>query len=575
MYTLVGFVGFTALVAIISWYVTRKENLNSATGYFLGGRSLNGWVIGASLILTNISAEQLVGLNGQGFKFGIFVMAWSTTAAIGCVGMALFFLPKYLQMGITTIPQFLARRFDDSIRRLVSMLSLLGLCGFGIPVVLYAGSVAIMHIIDVGGMLGVDHTSALWITTIAVTVIGATYAIFGGLKAVAVSDTVNGFGLLTMGLAIPALGLIIYGDGSLFDGAVKLALNHPEKLNAIGDEASALPFSTLFTGMFIMHFFAWCVNQSFIQRTLGARSLEQGQKGVLFAAFWKILAPAIITLPGIVAFALYADQIEGLDSAYSVLVKNVLPEELSGIYAAVLFGSVLSTFNSQLNSASTLFCMDIYKPYINPKVADKDLVKYGKMFGTIVAITGMLIAPVLINYGGGLFDFARKAAGYFNVPVLIIVFCAIFTKRVPAKAVKVSTAVFIPLYTFTQLVNDFGIHFLHITAILTVLAAIIVTVITKMSPQEKPMVPFERPDIDLTQWRFRYHASSWILVFMVSVYMLLSPMGVVTDSANLESNTDIVAAFFVSASIIVLIASELFTRSQEKKSNKELKVEQA
>ena len=491
-----------------------------------------------------------MGLNGQGFSDGILVMGWSATAATACVIMALVLLPKYLGMGITTINEFLADRFDDSIRRMVALLTFLAITLFGLPVTLYAGGLAIMGIIDVPGLLGLSETVALAITIIAITIIGGLYAIFGGLKAVAISDTANGIGLLVLGLLVPALGLVTLGDGSFSTGLEKLVIENPGHLNAIGSEDSALPFSTFFTGLVIAHIFAWSMNQAFIQRVLGAQSLKEGQKGVLIAAVYKIVAPLIITLPGVIAFALYSDQITSRDTAYQVLVTNVLPLPLVGIFLAVVFGSVLSTFNSQLNSGATIFCIDVYKPYFKPDISDSELVKAGMKFSTFLALVAMLIAPLLINYSGGLFQYARIVGGFFNMPVLLIIITGLYTRKVSPIALKISTAFFIVCYGYTQLVNDFGIHFLHISAILTVISAVIIYVVSARYPCDNPELNYQKPNIDLSGWKYRYHASALVMLFMVAVYLVLSPLGVATEAAGVVRNLKMISLFFIVGSIV-------------------------
>lgn len=551
--TLLGFLSFTIAVALITWLVTRKEKLNTSTGYFLGGRSLGGFVIASSLLLTNISAEQLVGMNGATFSHGIVVMGWSATAATSCVIMALILLPKYLSMGITTINEFLADRFDDSIRRMVALLSFLGVTLFGAPITLYAGGLAIMGIIDVPGLLGVSEDVALITTIIGITFVGGLYAIFGGLKAVAMSDTVNGVGLIVMGLMIPTLGLITLGDGNFFNGVEKLVVENPQRLNAIGGEDSPLPFSTFFTGLILAHIYAWSMNQSFIQRVLGAKSLKEGQKGVLIAAVYKVLAPLIIALPGVLAFALYGDAITSRDLAYQTLVSDLLPTPLLGVFLAVVFGCVLSTFNSQLNSSATIFCIDIYKPYINSDVSDVKLVRVGMLFSFLVAIVAMTIAPLLINYSGGLFQYARIVGGLFNMPILLIIVTGIYTTKVSPLAVKLSTAFFVVCYGYTQMVDDFGIHFLHISAILTVIAALIIYVVSKYKPNQKDPVVYTKPDIDLSGWKYRNHASCIVLLFMVSVYLVLSPLGIVTDTGDIQTRLFFIGTFFVLGSLLSFI----------------------
>ena len=277
---------------------------------FLAGRSLGWMVIAGSLLLTNLSTEQLVGMNGGGFQHGMQLMAWEVWSAIAIVLMALVFLPRYLRGGVATVSEFLARRYDRGVGTLVSILLLLSLLTNLLPFVLYSGALFMREVFAIDQMFGENEQMALWATVISLGVIGSIYAIFGGLKAVAVSDTLNGVGLLIGGAIVPLLGIIAlgdrFGDGGFSAGLSYLTTHHPERLNPVAnDESANVPFSTLFTGMLCITTYYWCTNQAIVQRTFGAKSLADGQKGVLFAAVMKLLAPIYVVLPGIIAFHLF------------------------------------------------------------------------------------------------------------------------------------------------------------------------------------------------------------------------------------------------------------------------------
>ena len=348
------FIAFTALVGIIAYLATRNTDETSSDGYFLGGRSLTGVVIAGSLLLTNLSTEQLVGLNGAAYKEGILVMAWETLAALTMVVTAIVLLPRYLKGGITTIPQFLEKRYDTMTKTITSGLFLSGYMVVLLPIVLYSGSLALNGMFDVPTVLGVSDETALTITVWSIGIVGSLYAIFGGLKAVAVSDTVNAVGLLIGGTLVPVFGLMYIGDGSIMNGIEALVASNPEKLEVMGASDSSIPFSTLFTGMMLVQLFYWGTNQAIIQRALGAKNLVEGQKGLIYAGFVKILGPIIVVLPGIIAYHIFGNELdvsEG-DQSYGMLVAKVLPASLVGFFAAVLFGAILSSFNSALNSSA-------------------------------------------------------------------------------------------------------------------------------------------------------------------------------------------------------------------------------
>jgi SSS family solute:Na+ symporter len=336
MLGIVSFLGFTILVAIIAYVSTRKTDEKSSDGYFLGGRSLTAGVIAGSLLLTNLSTEQIVGLNGSAYSDGILVMAWETLAAIAMVICAIYLLPRYLKGGISTIPTYLERRFDITTKALTSGLFLSGYAIVLLPIVLYSGSLAISGMFDLPGLLGISEWASIWVCVWSIGLIGSVYAIFGGLKAVAVSDSINAIGLLIGGLLIPIFGLLaISDDNSILGGIAKLTTEHPEKFNAIGSDASSIPFHTIFTGMVLVQLFYWGTNQQIIQRALGAKNLVEGQKGLMLAAFFKILGPIIVVLPGIIAFHMFEGQLERGDQAYPKLVAEVLPTAFVGFFAAV------------------------------------------------------------------------------------------------------------------------------------------------------------------------------------------------------------------------------------------------
>lgn len=540
------FIGFTAFVAIISFYKTRNTEESSSDGYFLGGRSLTAGVIAGSLLLTNLSTEQIVGLNGASYASGLSVMVWETLAAIAMVVTAMFLLPRYLKGGLTTVPGFLATRFDVTTKTLTSVLFLTGYVVVLLPVILYSGSLAISGMFDVPELLGVTHTQSIWICVWGIGIIGSIYAVFGGLKAVAVSDSINAIGLLIGGILIPIFGLMMIGDGSILDGLSTLTTENPDKFKSMGGPADPVPFYTIFTGMMLVQLFYWGTNQQIIQRALGAKDLKEGQKGLLLASFIKILGPLIVVLPGIIAFHLFQGNLESADSAYPMLVKKVLPGAWVGFFAAVLFGAILSSFNSVLNSSVTLFGIDVYKEHINKNADEKMIVKYGKTFGGILAIASMFIAPLIAN-AGSLFDYLQEINGIYSIPILTIIVVGYLTKRVPAIAAKIGLVSGCLLYIISQFfIKDYFInkaletakatgvtdeaaltlvevqaypHFLDVMAILFILNVVIMLIIGKIKPREEPFVQQYTKQVDITPWKYINHASIIICIIVIGVYV--------------------------------------------------------
>jgi SSS family solute:Na+ symporter len=543
------FIGFTAIVAIISYLKTRNTKESTSDGYFLGGRSLSAGVIAGSLLLTNLSTEQIVGLNGSAYASGLSVMVWETLAAVAMVVTAIFLLPRYLKGGLTTIPGFLATRFDVMTKTLTSILFLTGYVVVLLPVILYSGSVAVSGMFDIPELLGVSQTQSIWICVWGIGVVGSIYAVFGGLKAVAVSDSINAIGLLVGGLLVPVFGLLLIGDGSVINGLDILTTENPEKFNSIGGLTDPVPFYTIFTGMMLVQLFYWGTNQQIIQRALGAKNLAEGQKGLLLASFIKILGPLIVVLPGLIAYHIFDGGLENADIAYPMLVKKVLPSAWVGFFAAVLFGAILSSFNSVLNSSVTLFGIDVYKQLVNKNATEQTIVKYGKLFGVCLAIASMFIAPLIAN-AGSLFDYLQEINGIYSIPILTIIIVGYLTKRVPAIAAKIGLVSGCLLYIVSQFllqpyfleqamdkavaagVTDTAAlalvkaqaypHFLDVMAILFALNLVIMLVIGKIKPRKTPFVQEYTKQVDITPWKYTLQTGIAICALVTGVYIYFS-----------------------------------------------------
>ncbi len=530
LWTIATFFMFTGLVGVIAYYRTRNDRLDTSDSYFLAGRGLTGWVIGSSMLLTNLSAEHLVGLNGQAYRSNLSSMAWETTPVFAIVVMALFFMPRYLRGAFTTLPEFFEDRYDDKTRRLMSVLMLLGYITITLPAgCLYPGAVALNRMFDIETMLGVTPGVALWISVWFIGLVGAAYAVFGGLKAVAVSDSVNGVGLLIGGLMVPFFALFALGKGSVADGIARILQDSPDKLNAIGAATDPVPFGTIFTGMVLANLFYWGTNQAIIQRCLGAKSLAEAQKGVLIAGFFKLFVPLIMMLPGIVAFHMFPN-LSDPDHAYPLLVAQVFPTLLVGFFTAVLFGAVLSTYNSILNSAATMVCLDIYKPLFNPMINDAALIRKGKCIATTIAFITMCVAPFVAFAPEGLFQFIRRSTGFYNIPMITLVLVGFFTTRTSGLAARVSVLFYLAAYTLFVFVLGEPIHFIHIMGILFLMMVALLLTISFFKPRAYPyQMRQDRQTVDLTPWKFGPSFATLLLTLLVFVYLLCSPLGLAAE----------------------------------------------
>ena len=315
--TIGSFLFFTALVGFLTWRITRKDEHASSTGYFLAGRSLTFPLIAGSLLLTNLSTEQMVGLNGDAFINGFCVMVWEVVSVISMVAMAWFFLPRFLKSGVATVPEYLRLRFDSQTEAITNVIFLLAYVFILLPMILYTGARGMIEILDVPTMLssaGFNTTDeqALWVIVIAVGVIGSMYALFGGLKTVAVSDTINGVGLLVGGFLITFFALNALGEmngGGIVAGTEKLFTEQQDRFNSIGSTQTSAPFGEVFSGIFLLTLFYWATNQQIIQRTFGASNLAEGQKGVLLTGALKLLGPLYLVLPGMIAYSMFAGDV--------------------------------------------------------------------------------------------------------------------------------------------------------------------------------------------------------------------------------------------------------------------------
>ncbi len=542
IWTLATFIGFTILVAVISYVKTKGDDQSTADGYFLAGRGLPGFVIAGSLLLTNLSAEQLVGTNGQTWSVGMSPMAFEIVAAPCCIVLALFAAPRYLKSGITTIPQLIGLRYDRSTKLWFSIAYILLYIVVQIPVILYSGSLVFENIFGVSAMLGITKFQSVILLCVVISVIGSIYAIFGGLKAVAVSDTVNGIGLLIGGFMIPFFALNVLGNVSggsgILDGMKYLIANHSDMLNSIAPADSlppAVPWPTVFTGLFFLGLQSWCTHQSFIQRVLAAENLKEAQKGALYCAFLKIIGFMYLALPGVIAFALFeiqGDQVSMMDEAYPQLVTQVIPAPLMGFFAAVMLGAILSSFNSVLNSVDTMFTMDIYKEFMNRDASEEKLVKVGKNVGIVFAVLTTIVGPLIYFFPAGLKTFLDSLVMLIALPVLTAVFGGFFFRYLPKYSAKVILILHVIAYgSFLLFLGD-DFHYLYAVLVLLPLELLLMCFMNRRNKNKnheiQAWIQEDAGAVDLTPWKYRWVATAFIIICVIAVYVAFSPIGIGT-----------------------------------------------
>ncbi len=530
-FTLFSFLFFTGLVGFLTWLYTRREDVRSEKGFFLAGRSLTFPFIAGSLLLTNLSTEQLVGLNGDAFLAGLSVMVWEVVAVPALVVMALFFLPRYLKSGITTIPELLEIRFSHKTQVVCNIIFLAAYATILLPIILYTGATGLAGILDFSTLLGIESPRAVvWITVWGMGLVGSCYALVGGLRSVVFSDTLNGIGLLSGGFLITLFGFsMIGGDAGFIAGVEKLATAIPERLNSIGGANAPVPFDAIFTGVLIINLFYWCTNQQIIQRTLAARSLAEGQKGILLCAFLKLIGPLYLVLPGIIAYYIFvvekaAPDLRAVD-AYGKLVRTVLPWPLTGFFAAVVVGAILSSFNSALNSTCTLFSLGIYKSIFRKNASDIQVVRAGKYFGLFIALVAMTVAPLLFGQTS-IFSYLQTMNGIYFIPIFAVVLVGLLSKRIPAAAAQTALIAGVILITggyfaVPDLVTACGGNY-HFLALVFLLLVGLMIVWGVLRPTAAAWHQANAHAVDLKPWKLSWAASVMLVLAVIGIYLIFA-----------------------------------------------------
>ncbi len=414
---------YLAGIFILAQWVSREKpgQEKSAQDYFLASRSLPWWAIGASLIAANISAEQIIGMSGSGYAIGLAIASYEWMAAITLLIVGKWFLPIFLRNGITTMPQFLEERYGNRIRTVMAVFWL-GLYVFvNLTSILWLGSIAI------AGVAGLNQDVAL----VLLGAFALAYQLYGGLKAVALTDIVQVCLLVLGGLLVTWITLGQIGNGSVTDGFMQLWQQHPERFEMILSKDNPfykdLPgLSVLLGGMWIANLSYWGFNQYIIQRALAAKNLQEAQKGVVFAAFLKLLIPAIVVLPGIAAVML-APNLERPDAAYPTML-GLLPSGILGLVFAALVAAIVASLASKINSVATIFTLDFYAKRA-PDASQKKLVRVGRIAASLSIVVAVLTArPLLGGFDQG-FQYIQEFTGFFTPGIVVIFLLGLFWKR--------------------------------------------------------------------------------------------------------------------------------------------------
>ena len=429
---------------------TKKGHERDSKDYFLAGKTLPWWAIGASLIAANISAEQFIGMSGSGFAIGLAIASYEWMAALTLIIVGKYFLPIFIEKGLYTIPEFIEKRFSTNLKTILAIFWVSLFIFVNLTSVLFLGGKAIDTIIGNG------DGGLIFYSILGLAFIAAAYSLWGGLSAVAWTDIAQVVllifgGLITTFLALEYVtpeGGVIHGFSHILNVAgnkfhMILTKDNPEFYNLPG-------IAVLIGGMWVANLYYWGFNQYIIQRTLASKSIKQGQRGILFAAFLKLLIPILVVIPGIVAYVLFT-QPEGTtimpgvkeaflknggginyDKAYPWLIKTFVPVGFKGLVLAALTAAIVSSLASMLNSTSTIFTMDIYKPYLNKNATEKTLVRIGRIAAAAALVIAIVLAPLLGNIPQ-MFQYIQEYTGLVSPGILGVFLMGLFWKKTTNK----------------------------------------------------------------------------------------------------------------------------------------------
>jgi solute:Na+ symporter, SSS family len=537
---------FLSFVVAFSMWASRKER--TAQGYFLAGRGLGWPLIGLSLIATNISTEHFVGMVGQAYgPVGLAVASWEWTAVVAMVLVAWFLLPKFLGSGIYTMPEFLQHRYDADTRTIMAGFMVVLYVVTALASVLYSGALFFSETLGlpalVAAKMGLGPAEAERMAfNMSVWLIGfvtAIYTVYGGLKAVVFSDLIQGLALLLGGAFVMLLCLHELGGGSVAAGWSSMLAANAHKMHMFRPAGDAdLPWPTLLTGIWVPVIFYWGLNQFITQRTLAARSLATGQLGIFFAAALKLVLPLIIVMPGIAAAQLYGREIGPTgDKAYPYLLNHLLPAGVRGLILAAIGGAVMSALSGGLNSASTVFTLDLYKRW-RPRTDDRQLVIVGRVATAVIVVLACLWTPVIRSFRG-VFNYIQEIWGFVSIPTFTVFLIGLRFRRVPPLAAKAAFAVGPTMYALLRLptwlkltpgpgrgalLNAFvrfaSLPYLYHMALTFLVVASVMLAIGRLRPLPFPRLLPDKGEVDTTPHPRRYQLGALLIAATIALYVV-------------------------------------------------------
>ncbi|MCK9562246.1 MAG: sodium/sugar symporter [Bacteroidales bacterium] len=526
------FIVYAAVIIGIGLWVSRpkKGETKTAEDYFLAGKTLPWWAIGASLIAANISAEQIIGMSGSGFAVGLAIASYEWMAAITLLIVAKYFLPIFIKQGLYTIPQFIETRFNTSLKTILAIFWIALFVLVNLTSVLFLGAKALDTVFGSG-----NGDMVMWFI-FGLAFFAAAYSVWGGLSAVAWTDVIQVVLLVIGGIITTIIALQhVTPDGGVIDGISHIYATAPEKFQMIlkrdNPEFSNLPgIAVLIGGMWIANLYYWGFNQYIIQRALAAKSLREAQKGVAFAAFLKLLVPFIVVIPGIIVFVMYSQPegtaiVQGVgdtftnvngtinyDKAYPWLISTFVPMGIKGLVVAALVAAIVSSLASMLNSTATIFTMDIYKPYIAKNNNSTNLVKVGRITVVVALVVSCLIAPLLGSISQ-MFQYIQEYTGLVSPGILAVFILGLFWKKTNTKGAIVGVLLSIPIalaLKFLPIEMPFLDQMLY-TFLLTMVVIIGVSLNSGEGDDDAKAIPLIK-DTFITSNQFNFSAMLIILI---------------------------------------------------------------
>ena len=466
----VVFIAYIIGIVSLGLYVsrTKKGEEKDSEDYFLAGKSLTWWAIGASLIAANISAEQIIGMAGSGFAVGLAIASYEWMAAITLIIVGKYFLPIFIEKKIYTIPEYIEQRYNTTLKTILAVFWIFLFIFVNLTSVMFLGAKALDTI------MGTGDGSTIILFIVLLGSIAAAYSLWGGLSAVAWTDVIQVVLLVGGGIIATLIALnSVTPDGGIFDGLAHIYNTAGDKFHMIlereNPEFFNLPgIGVLIGGMWIANLYYWGFNQYIIQRTLAAKSLKESQKGIMFAAFLKLLIPVIVVIPGIIAYVMYVQPegtavIEGVrdsfskpggginyDKSYPWLIGQFVPIGLKGVVVAALTAAIVSSLASMLNSTSTIFTMDIYKPYIEKGASEKKLVRVGRISAAAALVIAGFVAPLLRSVPQA-FQYIQEYTGLVSPGILAVALLGLFWKKTTTRGAIWGAILSIPVALFLKM----------------------------------------------------------------------------------------------------------------------------